>query len=293
MSVQRTPPETPTNELQVEPELVSNQDDSSLNLRKRKIPNINEDIKKELADFRKEILSILKDFTNTQNSKLSTISNDVVTIKQQMRSIEQKTDNILLEQSKFKNELSQLKTRYSQAEKKIVSLEDDIKQLKLSTGPIEGNPNTISCREDIISEMKERSLREKNLIISGIPESNATDRVERLEYDTNEVIKIIKNVDVNTPYPTHCMRLGKYQPNKARPIKVIFALSETAKNMLKKRSNNTIEKIKIYSDNTIQQQKYLNLIKEELNQRKNKGENNITIKYIRGVPKIVDLQSKN
>ena len=50
----------------------------------------------------------------------------------------------------------------------------------------------------------------------------------------------------------------------------------------------------IYSDQTPNQQIYLQNLKEEMTRRNNEGEEDLTIKYIKGIPKIVkNNKSKN
>lgn len=293
MSVRRSPPGTPSGigDRVKEPEF-NLEGDAQITYRKRKKPDDNNsDLMTKFSDFKGEILSILQEFANVQNNNLKKISDDVASIKQQTQIIEQKTDSILMEQNKLKNEISELRSRYNSAELKIESLEKDIQKLKKTSSSAANQTDAVHHCEDMLSEMRERVYREKNIIITGIPELISTKLDERIKHDMNEVTKIVKMANVNS-IPVHCMRLGKYKPGSSRSIKAIFATSDDVKNILKNRSNVEGD-IKIFSDITPQQQKYLKNIKDQLKTRVSNGEDNITIKYIRGVPKIVKQQPKN
>lgn len=293
MSVRRSPPGTPSGvgdpQVLVLPELRAEAGAQQVTLRKRKKPDDGSNLIHDFADFREEMLSIFQDFTKSQNRNLSKIANDIASIKEQIQSIEEKTNNILLEQNKLKTDIAELNKRYNSAENKIVSLENNIKQIKADS--INKSDLVFHC-EDVLTEMRERNFREKNIIITGIPELKSSITEERLKHDINKVTMLIKSAKVENTCPVHCIRLGKYRPNYSRPIKAIFTSYDQVKNILKNRRC-TEGNVKIYSDNTPQQQKYLNTVKEELELRKGRGENNIIIKYIKGVPKIVEQQPKN
>lgn len=65
-----------------------------------------------------------------------------------------------------------------------------------------------------------------------------------------------------------------------------FNTPQPAKKLLRNK-HKLPENVIIFSDQTPSQQKYLSKLKEDLATRKNKGENDITIKYINGTPTII------
>jgi hypothetical protein len=87
--------------------------------------------------------------------------------------------------------------------------------------------------------------------------------------------------------------LGKYNGSN-RPIKVILDSEEQAMNILRSKLKLSSQHIKMFGDQTIMQRDTFRELKQELIDRKSRGETDISIKYVRGVPKIIRNQnSKN
>lgn len=126
----------------------------------------------------------------------------------------------------------------------------------------------------------------------GIPELNNKNTNTRKQYDEEQIKKLTTSLYEASPKPDLLIRLGRYIPNKPRPIKVCFNNNETPKLLLRNKTK-LPENIKIYSDQTPSQKLYLDSLKTELYRRIGNGETNIVIKYIKGVPKIVKNDQKN
>lgn len=104
------------------------------------------------------------------------------------------------------------------------------------------------------------------------------------------------------PPAQHCFRLGRKQSGKPRPIKCILRCETEAVELLrsfneKKRANDELLKIgaplfgvSLSRDRTLAERNYLHELRQELERRINGGEEDLTIRYITGVPKIL---SKN
>lgn len=146
--------------------------------------------------------------------------------------------------------------------------------------------------DDAVNELKNRSRRGKNIIITGIPEALNKNLAERRENDLNEAAKIIQSMSIDCPAPTNSIRLGKYVANKNRNLKVFLDSVTTAKMILKSK-NNSVGDYKIFSDQTPTQRNVLNELRAELSQRQQNGETDLKIKYIKGTPKIINDSSKN
>lgn len=52
-------------------------------------------------------------------------------------------------------------------------------------------------------------------------------------------------------------------------------------------------KISIQPDQTLRQRMYMSNLRKSLDQRRENGESNLTIKYFNGIPKIVPIAKKN
>lgn len=152
--------------------------------------------------------------------------------------------------------------------------------------------------EDIVSEAAERIKRSGNVLIRGIPETASTGGHPSND-DTAKVMQLIEAVqgpDHVVP-PISVKRVGKSIGGKPRTLIATFNCPEDARKILrnKKRLAN-IESFKntfISDDMTPRQLKHLQDMRLQLKQRIESGEGNITIKYIKGVPRIVSLLPKN
>lgn len=163
----------------------------------------------------------------------------------------------------------------------VKSLQDEIKQLKEE----KKTEKEVWDTEVVINEIAERQKREKNLVFYRFEE-------------TNDDLKNVKDI-IKTIAPTiqtngiRVMRLGKPKNNKPAPLKVQLTTREEVYVILKnKRKLKDLNiNISISTDQTKIQQDYSKKIWMELDHRKKKGEDNIFIKYINGIPVITN--SKN
>lgn len=258
---------------------------------KRKQPD--EDLAMRFDEFERKILSAFTNMADTQNEKLNTISNDISLIKDQMAQMKSTTENLVLEHTKFKQDMASLKECTIGAEQRIKTIEDEIGALKTSTAS-QLLPQELSY-DGMINEINERSQREKNLIIYGIDEIHSKSSEERRCHDMDQVNKLMQSVVLDCAKPLKVIRLGKYDANRVRLIKVSFATSETPKTILRNKLSvyKDQPKIKIYADETPYQKKSMKNLRDELKRRTEAGEKDLIIKYIKGVPKIIESASKN
>lgn len=260
---------------------------------KRKQFDVDEQSKRELAEIRNqmsEMMSYLKSVNGTQSENLNKLREDVTSIKNHVSDIRETVDKLITEQNKIKTEIAGFVDINKQTEKRIEALERNMQQLQETTS----TATTVApllC-EDIMAEINHRNQRAKNIIVIGLPEPNGneTNETEKDEADKAEVINILKMISADCPAPAKIFRLGKQNQQRNRPVKVCFSTQETAISILRKKNNLKRESIKIFSDQTPFQQAFLKTLKEELESRIASGEENLSIKYVKGVPKIV---SKN
>lgn len=267
-------------------------EDSNINknLRKRKERSHEYDYKKDLADFRKDMMAFLKDFANTQNDNLAQIRQEITEIKDEFRTMKSVTENLTLQYKNISEDMQTIKSDQTITQNKIKHIENDLTTLKNKR---QGNPSSeslFSTHEELIVELKSRHEREKNIIIVGMNEPSNKNSSDRRKHDYDEVFKIINLMIQNCPEPIKCMRLGKYNPDKNRPIKVLFTSAGTPKLLLRNKSK-LPENIRMYSDQTPAQKNYMEALSSELKRREENGETDLTIKYIKGVPKIIKREA--
>ncbi|KOB75078.1 putative tick transposon [Operophtera brumata] len=95
-----------------------------------------------------------------------------------------------------------------------------------------------------------------------------------------EITKIIDNLKTNSstvvyqdcPKPLKIIRLGKYNADKPRPVKVIFQSPDTPKDLLKNKLK-MHEPVKLYSDQTQVQRSYMQSLIVEIKRREKKRRN--------------------
>lgn len=188
----------------------------------------------------------------------------------------------------MRSQISDLTLKATTTENKIQSLESEITAMKNNT---KASGSTSVFDENIMHELQDRASREKNIIIVGLPECKMANADKSHSYDLDKVNSVINNLIPNCPKPNKIFRLGKYNPDKDRNLKVCFDSSYTTKTLFRNRDK-LQSGIKIFSDLTPAQQKHKKELKTELEQRMANGEKDITIKYVRGIPKIVSTHDQ-
>lgn len=275
---------------------------------KRKLTTENEEIRADFTELKagfiemrnqmtilqnqmSEMMACITSNNKTQIENFSKLCGDVTVIKDQVKNIKSTTERITEEHKVLKSDIASIKKFNKHTEKQIESLESNIQQMKLI--PSTSCSPSLCIQEEIIVELNERSQRCKNIILYGIAEPDSKDTDERRAYDKSAVLDIIKTILDDCPIPEKIFRLGKYDSNKNRPLKVCFAIEESAKNILRNKNKCQKENVKIFSDQTPQQQAYRKLLKDDLERRTKEGETNLTIKYVRGIPKLIQATPKN
>lgn len=246
----------------------------------------NEHIMKSMQENITEVRTQMLQMKESNEKTTTLLRNDVIELKTELSKIKKSSPNMSTEHKDIQSHFTRLEAK---VDSKIKLLEDNFSKIKMPSQTTSSlTENQLCLNEQLVQEIQDRRNREKNIIIVGLPEPIAANDEERRLKDETEVQKIISLMDENTPKPIKTFRIGKYTTHKSRSIKVCFDSLQTAKNILRNK-NKTPETIKIFSDQTPAQQKFLKTLQEELAVRTNNGENDITIKYIHGTPKIVKL----
>ena len=133
--------------------------------------------------------------------------------------------------------------------------------------------------KEIINEEKEKDKRRDNVIIHGLEE--APDETG----DVENVSEIVAKVDDDQAV-VEVMRLGKKEPGKIRPIKVVFRSGSGIKNKLFKLKQNSqldqkFSNLKFVSDRTKQEREELKALYSKLNARKEAGEKDLVIRNMK------------
>lgn len=180
----------------------------------------------------------------------------------------------------LKDEISVLKSELTALKTQQVNSADDLASTKKLSD------------EEIFAEIEERNYRAPNLILFNLPESDEDSPTKRKEIDVNRCVSTVTSTDYNASTSiVSCIRVGRYNKDRVRPVRIVFTSREQALDCLKayKRKNN----LYLNRDLTPRQQNYSYLIRSEFKTRKEQGEEDIMLKYRYGIPAIVKRTTKN
>lgn len=267
----------------------------TITTRKRKQPDRECECKQDFKEMRNEfsrVTALLEKFMQSQEQNFSSIRDHITEINCEIKDIRASTSNIVLEQNNIKASITIMDKKVSVNEEKLESLETQLTTLKSKPSYTHTAEGQFHANEEIIRELKDRTNRECNIIMAGVLEPQESNDLQNQNKDVTEVCSILSAITKDYALPLKVFRIGKQSPGKNRRIKICFNNSETAKTFLRNQ-HRLPKEIKLFSDQTPSQIKFLQELKEELVRRQNSGENNLTIKYIKGIPKIVPLDAKN
>lgn len=137
-----------------------------------------------------------------------------------------------------------------------------------------------------LSEQKERSGREQNVIFHNVPESTSEDVEERKTYDKEQVEEIISFLEVEDSEIGQTVRLGKKDTKSERPrlLKVTLGSTNTKKETmtraknLRKSTGNYYNKVFITPDLTYKEREENRKLRQKLAERRAEGESELVIK---------------
>lgn len=179
----------------------------------------------------------------------------------------------------------------------LILLQDEIKQLKSRINDSGTNTSLNNDTfEEIVREVEERRVRGKNVIVIGLPEPDSSvSNEQRLAHEKTQLKRIFSHLLPDLPFDNFSsFRLGKSNANGNRPrlLKANFQNEDIVRQLLRKsnklKDSVDYKHIIISSDKTPKQIEHYRVLKRELEERISNGEHNIKIKYIKGIPKIVN-----
>ncbi|KAG7211694.1 hypothetical protein KM043_010944 [Ampulex compressa] len=152
--------------------------------------------------------------------------------------------------------------------------------------PVQGDVQLLDVNE-CIAELGQRNKRAKHIIIHGAPESTETTAEAIRKHDQLTALNVIRQI-LPEDYTVRTMRLGKRTNQSPRLLRVIFGSADEARSILKNKGRYT-GPYKITDDKTPMELAYLSRLRSQLGDLNSNGGPKSTIKYINGVPKIVNL----
>lgn len=180
-------------------------------------------------------------------------------------------------------------------------LEPRIERLEHRVSDIEGRvvAKLEDCNsfEETLREINDRNKRQCNVILHGIAESSNSNIESKRKHDKQQTHNLLSEVyhEAN-PETFKCFRIGVSKKNNPRPIKVIFPNADQARIFSQRFSDKYAAGdggVSMSRDRTVKERNHLQKLREELEARKNGGEEDLTIRYVNGVPSISKSKSKN
>ncbi|KAJ8666248.1 hypothetical protein QAD02_007910 [Eretmocerus hayati] len=133
---------------------------------------------------------------------------------------------------------------------------------------------TAEMSDEIINEVKEQMVKEKNVIFLGIPENNSSN------FFANFLLEILTDAPFDVSQ-LRSQRLGKLVADSCRPVKLICEYSEDAKWILVIQKGFSPDGVECVNDRTWAQRQLLLRRQNELEVRKKGGQHNLTIRFIK------------
>lgn len=195
--------------------------------------------------------------------------------------VDQLVGSVLLQNKKMSEIIDRLDI-VSKLQEENVALRQTVEALTGRVQALEkGGAAGDGCNvAETLKEIEERRRREKNIIIYDIIESR--------EHDTNLDLTTVHN-KLKTIKPDvkviRAIRLGKRREGHSRPIKIVLDSAEDARYLLAHGRDRTDVRLK--SDETPLQRQFLLDLRKKLEERRQSGEQNLTIKYRNSIPTIV------
>lgn len=230
-------------------------------------------------DVHLDCIGVTKEFASClTRSKLK----NVIVLCSRCESQESKLDRLIKQLEARDKKLDDLAKKlddiHSNFETRISSLEKSYVNLS--------SPTNDNLKEDLIQETTERLKRASNVIITKLPEVSPEEDLEAVK----DVIRLVTGSSVNVS--AHRLGRHKEDQDRIRPLKVVVDNPDTVLKILKNKKkllNTKYKKLSIFNDQTPKQRDFLTQIRNELKDRIDKGEKDITIKYVNGSPTIVNV----
>lgn len=176
-------------------------------------------------------------------------------------------------------ELAEVKENFQSLSNRINHLEDLVEGSQLSV-------HMDLVEEQIIEEMEDRKSRSNNLMLFNLEEPN-----NDATTDTDLANDILGKIIPCGSLPIRTMRLGKRLQGRSRPLRVSLPSSQDVMTILRNKMKYS-GPVRITQDQTLKQRNYFKDIQAKLKALKDAGESDKTIRYINGVPKIVDVKAR-
>ena len=184
--------------------------------------------------------------------------------------------------SEINASVGKIMVRLDEQDTKIAATDNRVKKLETSSKQTWGSAD----KEDFFYELEDRRSRERNIIVYDFNNESET------ESDLDSLNAIFSKIK-NFPSATSAHRFGTARDDGVEPLKVTFSSDSDALFVLRNKSKLSKLKLLIKNDLTPTQLNYFKELNIELDKRVEEGEKNLRIRYVEGIPTIIDTKKVN
>lgn len=251
----------------------------------------NASINEQFNSINSQYENFKTEFTNntaTTNDKLDMINNNVTDLKLV-------TNNNATRINHIENQFTAIGARSLELENSFTNTNLRMRQFSDNLGNLTERVSAIPPAvnfDHIIAEIQERYNRQFNLFVYNVAEQENED-ITTLQ---NTIVEILHTIGFNNNF-SQVKRIGRpNQVNQRGPRAVVVTLNNRGDVIfILKNKYKLVSNVRISEDLTQQQRELLNNLRAEVNYKNaNRTDNSImwTIKYIKGVPTIVEQEQQ-
>lgn len=227
----------------------------------------------------------LKKTTSTSNQHTSNTFT-LADVMRKLNSIDEKLNSHESKLSIISNSLSGMQESINYLRDENVILKEEINNMRSKITTIETNTilsNNLSA-DEVIFEAQNRIIKSNNVIIFNLSELPNESSDGSLSIAREMISDLALNLNI-----IHAKRIGKTRVN-GRPLLIEFNNSLSATSLLKSktklRSFDRWKNVWVNADLTRNQQIHMKELRDILRRKREEGDSNSVIKYVRGVPSI-------
>lgn len=224
--------------------------------------------------------------------EFATVNNSIKSVKSDIKDLNTALSNISIDVKSLNERIVNCETEVKDSKKRVNDLEEKFEEFN------KGNSASGFDFDSCLSEWEDRQRRKNNLLIFGLQENKSINQNENHNADLTSIISLLHLI-----YPNDVANIIKIWrigiPSevrlKPRPLKVILpdkvcAFQIRQKFVEYKRSKklpNEFQPLTVAFDRTRYQQTEFQRVNQELKNRLEKGEKDLTIRFQLGAPSIV------
>jgi len=246
--------------------------------------------------------------SNSKSSENSISTNDLMSTLQSFRTefLESTKSQSKVQISQFnelKSDIQKLSSLIAELKAENTQLKDEINILKNKVEILESTESVVhsnSSLSQMLQEVSERELCAHNVLVYGLSESSSTSAPQRISDDKIALENTLGQYSSIIPKSTmKLVRLGKVRQDHIRPLKIIFQSKDEPINFIRGFTDAKFggamfpTSFRIVRDKTVYERGLLRSCHSELDRRAESGEVGLRIRYVNGVPKIIQDNSKN